>query len=149
MVYSSDFYTSRRPAYYKPASSYSVTSERHQEHGQPKPAAFTRNTVRVPWHKVPNVPRPSQVPLPYLVFGRRGDVNQLQREFLGAGNETDVEKETKELIKSALARRHLHETETIPSKGRLNHYRVDNEGHAGHTRRRILFSSMPPTLYRY
>lgn len=25
MVYSSDFYTSRRPAYYKPASSYSVT----------------------------------------------------------------------------------------------------------------------------
>lgn len=80
----------------------------------------------------------------------RSDLNQKQREFLGAGTETDVEAETKELIKSALARRHLHETETIPSKGRLNHlHRVDTEGHEGHTRRRILFSSMPPTLYRY
>jgi len=109
--------------------------------------------ARVPWNKVPNVPRPSQVPLPYLVFGRKGnlrdDLNQKQREFLDAGNETDVETETRELIKSALARRHLHETETIPSKGRPNRHRVDTEGHEGHTRRRILFSSMPPTLYRY
>lgn len=108
-----------------------------------------RNTARVPWHKVPNVPRPSQVQLPYLVFGRKGDINHIQREFLGAGNETDVEKETKELIKSALARRHLYETETIPSKGRLNHKHVDTEGHEGHTRRRILFSSLPPMMYRY
>ncbi|KAI5741622.1 hypothetical protein M8J76_015475 [Diaphorina citri] len=25
----------------------------------------------VPWHKVPTVPRPSQVPPPFTVFGRR------------------------------------------------------------------------------
>jgi hypothetical protein len=73
----------------------------------------------------------------------------MKREFLGAGSETDVETETKELIKSALARRHLHEVETIPSKNRLNRYHVDTEGHEGHTRRRILFSSLPPTYYRY
>lgn len=83
------------------------------------------------------------------MFGRRSDHNQKQHEFLGAGNETEVETETKELIKSALARRHLHETETIPSKGRSNRYRVDTEGHEGHTRRRILFSSLPPTYYHY
>lgn len=88
--------------------------------------------------------------MPYLVFGRRGGPSsQKQREILEAGTETDVETETNELIRSALARRHLHETQTIPSKGRLNHYRVDADGHEGHTRRRILFSSLPPTTYHY
>lgn len=123
--------------------------ENHREHGQPKPAAFTRNTARVSWNKVPNVPRPSQVQLPFLVYGRKGDLNNKQKQLLEAGIETDIETETKELIRSALARRHLHETETIPSKNRLNHHHVDTEGHEGHTRRRILFSSLPPTLYRY
>lgn len=73
----------------------------------------------------------------------------MQRDFLGAGNETDVEKETKELIKSAMARRHLYETQNMPSLNRPNHKYVNTEGHEGHTRRRILFSSLPPTMYRY
>ncbi|KAI4496969.1 hypothetical protein M0802_007917 [Mischocyttarus mexicanus] len=54
MVYESDFYTTRRP-YSRPlASSYSVT----------KPDLF-------PWEKVPFVPRPSLVPEPFTVWGRK------------------------------------------------------------------------------
>lgn len=87
--------------------------------------------------------------MPYLVYGRKGGpCDSKQREFLEAGTETDVETETKELIRSALARRRVHENELL-HKGRPSHCRVDTEGHEGHTRRRILFSSLPPTTYRY
>ncbi|KAF3427089.1 hypothetical protein E2986_00381 [Frieseomelitta varia] len=54
MVYESDFYTTRRP-YSRPlVSSYSVTKQDY-----------------FPWEKVPFVPRPSLVPDPFTVWGRK------------------------------------------------------------------------------
>ncbi|XP_061931138.1 caldesmon isoform X3 [Apis cerana] len=54
MVYESDFYTTRRP-YSRPlVSSYSITKQDY-----------------FPWEKVPFVPRPSLVPEPFTVWGRK------------------------------------------------------------------------------
>ncbi|XP_023287953.1 uncharacterized protein LOC111673932 isoform X1 [Orussus abietinus] len=54
MVYESDFYTTRRP-YSRPlASSYTITKQE-----------------TFPWEKVPLVPRPSLVPEPFTVWGRK------------------------------------------------------------------------------
>ncbi|XP_020296693.1 uncharacterized protein LOC109861449 [Pseudomyrmex gracilis] len=58
MVYESDFYTTRRP-YSRPlVSSYNVTSE-------------VKRQDYFPWEKVPLVPRPSLVPEPFTVWGRK------------------------------------------------------------------------------
>ncbi|KAL4134999.1 hypothetical protein QTP88_006672 [Uroleucon formosanum] len=57
MVYSSDFYTSRRPAYYKPATSYSVTA--HQ--------VYQTSTTPSPFILTPSIStgKPSSKVLPY------------------------------------------------------------------------------------
>nr|BAN20234.1 unkown protein [Riptortus pedestris] len=55
MVYETDFYTTRRPYSRPTITSYSVTRR------------------QVPWEKVPTVPRPSQVPPPFTVYGSKGN----------------------------------------------------------------------------
>ncbi|KAH0568325.1 hypothetical protein KQX54_020437 [Cotesia glomerata] len=54
MVYESDFYTTRRP-YTRPISSHYTVTKREL----------------FPWEKVPFVPRPSLVPEPFTVWGRK------------------------------------------------------------------------------
>ncbi|CAH0384369.1 unnamed protein product [Bemisia tabaci] len=76
MVYESDFYTTRRP-YTRPSptiSSYSITRR-----------------YEVPWEKVPFVPRPSQVPLPYTVYGRRSPTVTRTTRIIRVPSYTPVE----------------------------------------------------------
>ncbi|XP_060855798.1 plectin-like [Metopolophium dirhodum] len=73
MVYSSDFYTSRRPAYYKPASSYSVTPL-YSSDGYDLPPTYYKahqvyqtSTTPTPFILTPSIStgKPSSKVLPY------------------------------------------------------------------------------------
>ncbi|KAK6621463.1 hypothetical protein RUM44_001270 [Polyplax serrata] len=83
MVYESDFYTTRRPYSRPTVTSYSVTLRAQNsspERGGPTdslsdavnpPKTFVMRR-EVPWHLVPTVPRPSQVPPCYTAYGCSG-----------------------------------------------------------------------------
>ncbi|XP_011496291.1 PREDICTED: uncharacterized protein LOC105360948 isoform X1 [Ceratosolen solmsi marchali] len=155
MVYSSDFYTTRRPY-----STYSTS----------RPYVSSYNVTRetfVPWDKVPLVPRPSLVPEPFTVWGRKHQDPKKEfyqfttlhdKEGEVRGKNTAKNDHSRQLIESgAISKVGLDATGELAKRGHVFEHGILSRkpGQQRHAtapatgRTKILMALQTPSWYRF
>ncbi|KOX78753.1 hypothetical protein WN51_08512 [Melipona quadrifasciata] len=151
MVYESDFYTTRRP-YSRPlVSSYSITKQDY-----------------FPWEKVPFVPRPSLVPDPFTVWGRKKQdpkkefyqyVTLKDKEGVVRGKNPAKEDHARQLLDGGtVSKVNLDAATELATKGHVfekgvlsrpatTKRHVMSPTHSGHAK--ILMALQTPSWYRF